>query len=200
MLKYDLDRKSLTRFYTSYIRPVLEYSSIVWDNCDKDEAELLESIQIDAARIITGLRRGTSHDILYDELGWTSLSKRRQDSKLTYFLKILNYETPTYINNILDSYNDHVVPYSLRNNNLRYPKPNSTSFQKSYFPATINLWNNLNPNLANCTSLHSFKQELKKQAQHLPTIIHPVQERIKLFYVSLEMVKANSIKTCMMTT
>ena len=76
MLKYDLDRKSLIRFYTSYIRPTLEYSNIVWDNCNDYEAELLESIQLDAARIITGLRRGTSHAILYKELGWVSLLKR----------------------------------------------------------------------------------------------------------------------------
>ena len=64
MLKYDLDRKSLLRFYTSYIRPTLEYADIVWDNISQQNAQLLESIQLDACRIITGLRKGTSHDIL----------------------------------------------------------------------------------------------------------------------------------------
>ena len=96
MLKYDLDRKSLIRFYTSYIRPTLEYSNIVWDNCNAYEADLLESIQLDAARIITGLRRGNSHAVLYNELSWSPLSQRRIHSKLVHFFKILNYETPTY--------------------------------------------------------------------------------------------------------
>ena len=68
MLKYDMDRKSLIRFFTSYIRPILEYGSIIWDNCTAQESDLLESIQLDAARIITGLRRGTSHAVLYYEL------------------------------------------------------------------------------------------------------------------------------------
>ena len=132
MLKYDLDRKSLTRFYTSYIRPVLEYSNIVWDNCNAYEADLLESIQLDAARIITGLRRGTSHAILYHELGWIPLCERRKNSKLIHFFKILNHETPTYINNIVDRYNDHVTGYSLRNNNLRYPIPKTMAFKKIF--------------------------------------------------------------------
>ena len=46
ILKYDLDRKSLQKFYTSFIRPTLEYGNIIWDNCTKQQANLLESIQL----------------------------------------------------------------------------------------------------------------------------------------------------------
>ena len=99
MLKYDIDRNSLIRFFTSYIRPILEYGNVVWDNLNKQEADLLESIRLDAARIITGLRRGTSHAILYKELGWVPLSDRRKNHKLIHFYKILNNDTPSYINN-----------------------------------------------------------------------------------------------------
>ena len=53
LFKYDLDRKSLTRFYMTYIRPILEYASIIWDNCTKTQPGLLESINLEAARIIT---------------------------------------------------------------------------------------------------------------------------------------------------
>ena len=58
-LKHTLDRNSLRIVYISYIRPILEYADIVWDNCTKNESDLLESIQIEAMKIITGLRRGT---------------------------------------------------------------------------------------------------------------------------------------------
>ena len=78
LLKYDLDRKSLTRFYVAYIRPILEYANIIWDNCTKAQSDLLESANLDVARIITGLRRGTSHSLLYKELGWRLLSERRK--------------------------------------------------------------------------------------------------------------------------
>ena len=112
MLKHDIDRNSLTRFFISDIRPILEYGDIIWDNLNKNKSELLESIQLDAARIITGLRRGTNHEILYEELGWISLSKRRSNHKLIHFYKILNHDTPAYINNIIDNYNTHDIGYS----------------------------------------------------------------------------------------
>ena len=87
MLKYDLDRKSLSRFYLSYIRPILEYGNIIWDACTQQQSNLLESIQLDAARIITGLRRGTSHSTLYAELDWSSLAERRKIVNLFTFIK-----------------------------------------------------------------------------------------------------------------
>ncbi|XP_061178420.1 uncharacterized protein LOC133187066 [Saccostrea echinata] len=37
-------------------RPVLEYADVVWDNCSQENTELLEKVQVEAARIITGLR------------------------------------------------------------------------------------------------------------------------------------------------
>ena len=36
-LKYDLDRKALEVIYISFIRPVLEYADVLWDNCTQQE-------------------------------------------------------------------------------------------------------------------------------------------------------------------
>lgn len=69
MLNHDIDRKSHIRFYISEIRPILEYRNIIWDNCSIQESKLLEYLPLDAALIITGLQRGTSHSVLYNELG-----------------------------------------------------------------------------------------------------------------------------------
>ena len=35
--KYTLDRKSLETIYTAFIRPILEYVDLVWDNCTQQE-------------------------------------------------------------------------------------------------------------------------------------------------------------------
>ena len=53
-LKFQLDRKSLQTIYISFIRPLLEYADDVWDNCTQQEANELEKIQNEAARIVTG--------------------------------------------------------------------------------------------------------------------------------------------------
>ena len=73
MLKYKISRESLINIYFSFIRPVLEYGDVVWDNCTEEQSKLLESVQIEAARIITGLRRNSSVNHLYKELGWETL-------------------------------------------------------------------------------------------------------------------------------
>ena len=80
-LKYILDRRSLEQVYVAFVRPIMEYASIVWTNCTMHDADLLESIQKRAARIVSGAIRGTPTHILYTELGWETLSKRRERNK-----------------------------------------------------------------------------------------------------------------------
>ena len=46
-LKFILDRQSLETIYTSFIRPVLEYADVVWDNCTQYEITALQKIQIE---------------------------------------------------------------------------------------------------------------------------------------------------------
>ena len=43
-LKYEIDRKSLEIIYTTFIRPILEYADVIWDNCSDDEKHELEKI------------------------------------------------------------------------------------------------------------------------------------------------------------
>ena len=53
-LKYQLDRRSLQTMYLSFIRPILEYGDVIWDNCCNYEKFEIEKIQIEAGRIVTG--------------------------------------------------------------------------------------------------------------------------------------------------
>ena len=38
-LKFKLDRKSLETIYTAFIRPLLEYGDVIWDNCSQYEKQ-----------------------------------------------------------------------------------------------------------------------------------------------------------------
>ena len=62
LLKFVLDGKSLQSIYFFFVRPVLEYADVVWDNCTKYEENELEKIQIEAARIVTGSTKLVSID------------------------------------------------------------------------------------------------------------------------------------------
>ena len=96
-LKFKLDRKTLERLYMAFIRPKLEYSSIVWDSCTSELRDLVEGVQYRAGKIITGAISRTSHELVNRETGWTSLAQRRQNQRLKVFCKMTNNEAPTYL-------------------------------------------------------------------------------------------------------
>ena len=91
-LKLTLSRVALNQIYVSYVLPILEYSSIVWDGCSQQDSEALERLQNEAARIVTGLTRSVhvTLDNLYAECGWTSLAERRKQNKLTFMYRSVN--------------------------------------------------------------------------------------------------------------
>ena len=76
-LKYQLPRTVLNKLYCTYIRPLLEYASGVWDGCNETDANRLEQIQLNAARIVTGLSIFASLNSLYFESEWETLAQRR---------------------------------------------------------------------------------------------------------------------------
>ena len=55
-LKRRLDRKSLQTIYFSFIRPIIEYADVVWDNCPKYLKEQIDKIPIESARIATAVQ------------------------------------------------------------------------------------------------------------------------------------------------
>lgn len=61
--KLDREKKNYTALISSYsISPIqttifLLTSGVVWDNCTQENSNFLENAQIEARRIITGLRK-----------------------------------------------------------------------------------------------------------------------------------------------
>ena len=141
-LKHEIDRKSLETIYFTFVRPKLEYACYIWDNCSQQDEILLEQFQLDMARIVTGARRGTSHELIYKETNWPTLKERRKLFKLKQFCKIESGEAPNYMQNLIPNMQDN--HHNLRNNdNLRPPKTRTETFRKSFIPSAIRLWNAL---------------------------------------------------------
>jgi hypothetical protein len=54
--KFKINRNMLSLVYKLFIRPQLEYASDLWRTClNQNESEKFEQIQLNAARIVTGL-------------------------------------------------------------------------------------------------------------------------------------------------
>ena len=88
MLKFTINRKSLETIYFAYIRSLLEYADVLWDNCTQQQCNEIEKIQLEAGRIVTGATKLVEIDKLYKKLGWLKLSERRDLHKLFLFFKM----------------------------------------------------------------------------------------------------------------
>ena len=89
-VKLQLDRKSLQTLYFSFIRPLLEYPDVAWNNCTQYESNEFDKIQNEAARIVSGATKLSSIDSLHTETGWETLGSRRKTHKPTMFYKMKN--------------------------------------------------------------------------------------------------------------
>ena len=100
-LKFTLSKKSVSNIYISFIRPLLEYACDMWDGCFEYDTEKIEKIQLKAARIVTGLTKFSSLEVLYFEIGWEILAERRRQRKLTTFYKMHNKSCLQYLSECL---------------------------------------------------------------------------------------------------
>jgi hypothetical protein len=161
-LKFQLKRSTLNQIYISYMRPILEYASIVWDGCAAYEKQSLEQLQYEAARIITGATRSVSIDFLVKEVGWVSLSDRRKIQKLVIVYKAKKGLLPDYLSSLFPPTVSEISSYPLRNNNDYVTIARRTQlYNASFLPSSLELWNNLDPNIRNSQTLNIFKSRLK---------------------------------------
>ena len=168
-LKFILDRQSLDIIYTSFIRPVLEYADVVWDNCTQYEINALEKIQIEAARIAPGATKLVSLDILYWETGWESLEKRRHQHKLCLFFQMNTSVSPNYLSSLIPASVEDSTTYNLRNaNHFRHTLSRTQLYNRSFLPSSIRAWNDLSLKVRQSNSIQSFKYQLNKNLKKPP--------------------------------
>jgi len=137
-------RKVKETAYKAIVRPLVEYSSSVWDPYHANQIDTVEMIQRKAARFcLNRYQRMDSVTDMLQQLNWQPLASRRRASRLSAFSKVFNRE---------ESLNDLsclVIPgvhSGLRNANpLRIQ---SITCRKnighySFIPRSIRDWNSL---------------------------------------------------------
>ena len=153
----NADTKTLLQLYKSFIRPHLEYCSIVWDPYLAKDTEALEKVQRFGLRVCL-----KKWDLDQEQLLQASnviSSDRRTHAKLSHLYKIMNELTDYPDAPLLHK----VHLYNARQANPRQlvvPRSRTLQFQGSFFPDTIKSWNSLPSEVLSCTSLSMFKKSL----------------------------------------
>ena len=185
-MKYTVSRMALNQMYVSYLSPILEYSSVVWDGCTENNSCLLEKIQHEAARIVTGLTRSVSLQKLYRECGWVSLAERRKQQKLALMYKVTHNLVPSYITDLIPPYVYEISAYPLRNRlDISLPPIRTEICKRSCIPSSIKLWNGLSNTTREINSLTAFKSNIKPPALHIPAYFNVGQRYISVLHARL---------------
>ena len=67
--KFKFERQYLENIYITFIKPILEYGSDVWDKCGAVNSDRLGNVQTEAVRIVSALTSNASFDSCYSETG-----------------------------------------------------------------------------------------------------------------------------------
>ena len=179
-LKFDLNRKSLKTICISFIRHLLEYAYLIWDNCLHQEKQKLEELQTEAARIAEGATKLVSVQKLYKEVCWERLETRRWKQNLALFHKMVNYVSPLYLTSLVLPLVQNVSRYNLRNeNDLRRIYSQTTKYSNSFLPSVIKDWNSLPCAVRDADS---FKQRLNQDRVRIPKYFYTGKQKTQILH------------------
>ena len=168
-LRHTLPRKSLLTIYKVFLRPLIDYVDIIYDQPHNSSfCEKLESVQYKAALAITSAIQGTSHEKILQELGLESLKSQRWFRRLCCMFKIMKNEASI---NLISLIPKREQTFNTRNKHLPTYNCRTDCFKYSIFPCTLNDWFNLDVSIRNSESISIFKSKLL-------SFIRPVQKNI----------------------
>ncbi|XP_071149550.1 uncharacterized protein [Mytilus edulis] len=187
-LKFKLKRKYLQTIYLSFIRPLFEYTDIIWDNIPDYLSDKLENMQLEAARIVTGGTKLSSINKLYDETGWELLSERRKKHKIIKFHEMFHNKTPDYLSDIIPQQLFNIHNYDTRRtNDTQHIKCRTAFYQKSFLPSVIRSWNAIPDDIRLSPSKFTLKSYLNQNVRKMPNYYFYGDRKGQILHARLRM-------------
>jgi ribonuclease P/MRP protein subunit RPP40 len=145
--------------FTTYIRPLLEYNSIVWNPSFIYLIDVIENVQRNFSKRIQSIS-SLSYLERLAVLDLEPLELRRLRFDLIYYFKVLNHLTPFDPKDIFTIY---MPAASLRSNSpyLQKPTKASNKLLHTLFYRNVDAWNALPVALRSVSSLFMFKSGLR---------------------------------------
>jgi hypothetical protein len=147
----------MLKFYTTYIRPLLEHNIVIWSPFSVEDCTNIENVQRYFTNKIPGCVYRPYRDRLA-KLGLKSLKCRRLHADLIFLFKTITCSSQ--IN--LESFLNFMEPFRTRGHSLRLIKPlfNYERTKHSFIIRCVDTWNSLPPHAFNSSSLIRFRKIL----------------------------------------
>ena len=144
--------------YLMYVRPILEYATCVWAPHTQCNIDKLEAVQRRAARFVIGDFRSTSSVTqMLTTLKWNSLNYRRNMLRLQMMYKIIHHIVDLTLPECITFNRGITRGHEYK---LTLPFTRIDTYKFSFFPSTAILWNNLQPETVEASSITVFNNLL----------------------------------------
>lgn len=149
----NLSPKSLTKIYVRYVRPLLEYASVVWCPYFVKDVDLLEKVQRRFTKLAPSLR-DVPYSTRLEVLNLPTLSARRERGDMIEVYKVLHNHYSVALPIVSLSHNTH-----LRGHNYKLASGRFSKLARRHFftNRVVNPWNSLPGDVVNSASINSFK-------------------------------------------
>ena len=153
------DQQFLTRVFTAFIRPIVEYASCVWSPSSVSASTELEKVQQRFTKRINGMSN-LQYEQRLDSLQLDTLAHRRHISDLILAFKCLHGNVSVLPESLGLQLSD--APTRSFGIRLKHFKPASKLLASSFQCRVPIQWNNLPDRVLKCRSLSAFKVALSK--------------------------------------
>ena len=165
-----MDFTTALTYYTSIIRPNLEYASAVLHNMSNTNSETIETIQNRRLRIITQCHPHTPSTVLRNQLHIPSLKQRRTYLFLCEFYKLYHNISNTVTDNFMTRTTTRPHYSLLNKNNLFVPYMNKAVGQRALCYIGPRTFNTLPKSIQNSV-IHNFQKTIKALPPRLTVIL-----------------------------
>ena len=171
-----MPHKSLITIYKAFLRPLIDYGDIIYDQPQYESfCEKPESIEDKAALAIMGAKRRSYREKMYQELRLESLKSRRWYRRLSCMFKIMEEKAPNYLKNSIP------ISQFINARTNRVPTFHfKTDCFKYFFPSTLNDCFKLDFTIRNSESIAIFKRRLLSFLCPVPSNVYNVFDPIGL--------------------
>ena len=141
----------------------MEYAATTWAPFTDTETSKIEMVQRRATRFVPNdYRRTSSVTEIISTLGWDTLQKRRDLARLSMMCPIVHHLVDIPVEPYLTPSTSMTRGHDSRFFQIR---TSNTTYQQSFFPRTVILWNQLPQTAVSQTMLEAYQNQL---ATHTP--------------------------------
>ena len=149
--------------YKTYVRPIMEYATTIWDPHTQHAINMLEAVQRRAARFVMRRYHNTSSvSDMITELQWPPLEDRRRIARMSMMYKI--HHNLACVRNI----KGQLLPLPSRqrrghDQQFVLPQCRTQYHQNSFLPRTIKQWNQLPLEVIEANTIDTFVSRASRQ-------------------------------------